>query len=169
MSEWFKKDNKNVITGDDSIFTDDDEIEKEFDDELIKLMELGIAKELIEQYRSHYKNKNVFYGGKLTKQFFEWILNSCNKDELWLIKEHYDKYPKQFQEMIDNTKPHTLGQENPVWKDDKDELMHLASLAKKRGEYLKFFWEFMGRALDETYEVNEGEIKMLNLIKEDLK
>lgn len=175
MSNWFKEDDEDEIIKEGGVeFTDDDELgfEEEYDDELLQLMELGIAQDLVEQYRSHYKNKNIFYGGKITKQFFEWILKSCNKDELWLIKEHRDKYPKKLQEMIDETEPRQgfdfEKDEVPTWKSDQEELIKLAGLAGKRKQWLKFFWEFMGRALDEEYEVNEVEMEMLKQIKEDL-
>jgi len=177
VTKWFEDDviDTNMRKDDPELVGVEDLYEDEdYDDEKLKLMELGIASALVDLYRSHYKNKNIFYGDKLTKQFFEWILKSCNKDELWLIREYRDKYPKNFQEMIDKAEPHSLGQEEPVWKNDQEELVKLASAAGTRKQYLKFLYEMLGRILDTmeeqeaSYDFNEVEIDMIKRIKEDL-
>jgi len=177
MTKWFEDDVIDTkIKKDDPELVDIEELYEEegYSEENLKLLELGISLDLVELFKSHYKNKNIFYGDKLTKQFFEWILGSCNKDQLWLIKEHYDKYPKKFQAMIDKAEPHELGQEEPVWKSDQEELIKLASLAGTRKQYLKFLYEMLGRILDTmeeqeaSYDFNEVEIDMIKRIKEDL-
>lgn len=179
MTDWFIDDEdekvKKKLKNDTVEFTDENELKEEFDDELLELMDLGIAKELVELYRSHFRNKNIFYGDKLTKQFFEWILKSCNKDELWLIKENRDKYPKKLQEMIDKAKPREgfdfEKDEVPVWKSDQEELITLAGLAGKRKQWLKFMYELMPKIMncEGSYEFKDIEIEMITMIKEDLK
>jgi len=178
MTNWFDDDEdeeaKKKLKNDTVEFTDDDELgfEEDYDDEKLQLIELGIAVDLIDLYRSHHKNKNIFYGGKMTKQFFDWILNSCTKDQLWLIKEHYDKYPKKLQVMIDDAEPREgfdfEKDEVPTWKFDQEELIKLAGLAGKRKQWLKFMYELMPKLMREDYAFNDAEIEMITMIKEDL-
>lgn len=156
VSEWFKDDEENNTINLDLPEKDDTLAEDEM------LMDLGISLDLAKQFRSHYGNKKIYYGGKLTKQFFEWILKSCNKDQLWLIQSERAKYSKEFQKMIDEATPMHLGEETPVWNKD---VMEIKSELGYLKQYVRFLYDLLGR-MNETagYVFNDEEFKMIEKI-----
>jgi len=179
MTKWFdddeEKETRETVKGDQSIFGEIDEADEEALEDM-ELESFGISLKLANQYRKKNKNKNIFYGGKLTKGFFSWIVKNSSRDELWLINENFKKFPKEFQKLItakiepeETEKKEKKVIEVPVLEDTQEDLIKLASLAGKRKQYLIFFWEFMGKALDDKYKVNAVEKKMLKEIREDIK
>lgn len=159
-SKWITDDMKDSIKSvEEDDFTEFDE-SAESSKEDIQLAELGIHVELADKFRQKYPNKNVTYGSKITKQFFEWYVEQCSEEQLNHLKK--EKLDEKLQALV----PEVVKLKKVPFNDDV--IVRQMSTIARLKQYLKFLYDLLGRMPD-GYEFNDPEIEMIKQVKEELK
>lgn len=159
-SKWVTPEvKKSIESAEEDDFTEFDE-SAESSKEDVQLAEFGIHVELAHKFRQKYPNKNVTYGQKITKQFFEWYVEQCSEEQLSHLKK--DKLDDKLQALV----PEVVKLKKVPFNDEV--ILQQTSTIARLKQYLKFLYDLLGRMPD-GYEFNDPEIEMIKQVKEELK
>ena len=178
MNEFF--DDEIVHASGNEMFDDDieditKEDEEEIDEEDVLLAEMGIQPKFKDTFKKH-KNKKVFHPSlkpeHLTKTFFKFYLENCDKDMLKHIKTK--KLPENLQELLKKAEPvEVIGEKSTIeqYIEKNAELIDKNNRLEKDNDILTKsvvkLYKFMGNKMQfkEDVKITDSELELIEQIK----